>query len=140
MNTSLIVREWINGVWFVATAWVAVIFCRYLWNEVRKSGDYWKPQVQGATACLAYFSGETIYRGWTWIGLKAANEGHIDLKFAQFYWIGIAGATLAILGAICCMRVFSPSSWGHMGWIAILLGSVSMIITAKFASLWLYPS
>lgn len=104
----LTVREWINGAWFVMSLCATAVFGTFLWREMANAGWYKRRDVRAAIALFIYFLGETIIRGWVWAYL-AMTHGVIDRVGVDLtsFAVLVTAASLSMLGALCCIRIFS---------------------------------
>jgi hypothetical protein len=51
-------------------------------------------------------------------------------RVEQKYPVAMAGAAISFIGAICCVRVFSPPSWGNRCLLGVVaIASVFMLVT-----------
>lgn len=120
---QLAARELINNGWFVISLCLVFVFGGFLWKEMRSDGWYVKLRNQAAISLLVYFLGETLARGWGALLLYKMTTGQqmIDaFAVEERYPIAMAGAAISFVGAICCVRVFSPPHWGHKAWLAVV--------------------
>lgn len=129
---QLTARELINNGWFILSLCLVVIFAGFLWKEMQEDGWYPRVRNRAALALLAYFTGETIARAWTVLLLSDYVRTHGQGYWAieQRYPIALVGAGISFVGAICCVRVFSPASWGHKAWLVVVaIAAIFMAMT-----------
>lgn len=120
---QLTARELINNGWFVISLCLVFVFGGFLLKEMREDGWYPKLRNQAAISLLIYFIGETLARGWGALLLYKMSTGEdMIAAFAveQRYPLALAGAAISFVGAVCCVRVFSPASWGHKAWLVVV--------------------
>src|SRR5919108_1259046 len=88
----LVVREWVNGLWFAASLALSVVWGSVLGQRALASwregylrqwffGYDYGPRL--ATVVLGYFIGETVYRGWIWLLGLSQNLGWESAEFIQ---------------------------------------------------------
>lgn len=125
----------INNGWLVISACLVIIFAMFLVKEMREDGWYPKLRNQAAIALLIYFTGETIARGWGALLLYKMSTGDDLLTvFAveEKYPFALAGAAISFFGALCCVRVFSPASWGHKAWVSVAIAAAAFMTFTYF--------
>jgi hypothetical protein len=133
------IREVMNGMWGILSYSLALTFFAFLVGRVYKffknrerSEALWKPlwrsiandgiENQAALALMTYFIGSAIYRTWVWVLLY---KGAIDDNFIKsHYAVPIIGSLIALVGALCAIRIFTPPKlnpwlWMSVGTIAI---------------------
>lgn len=125
MMNQLAARELINTGWLTTCACLVVIFIAFLVKEMQYDGWYPKIRNQAAIALLIYFCGETLARAWGALLLYKMTHAGQDLVtiFAveERFPIAMIGAGISFFGALCCVRVFSPASWGHKAWLGVAI-------------------
>lgn len=131
---QLAARELINNGWFIVSLCLVGIFVFFLITEMREDGWYAKLRNQAALALIVYFIGETLARGWAALLIAQYSGGATFIQdvwdIEERYPIAMLGAAISFIGAICCVRIFSPPNWGHSGWLAVLaIASVFMLVT-----------
>jgi hypothetical protein len=133
---QLVARQLINNGWFITSLCLVVIFIAFLAKEMREDGWYGKLRNQAALALIVYFTGETVARLWGMLLLRQMAGGlPISDAFAieEKYPIAMGAACLSFIGAICCVRIFSPPSWGHRGWLSVLgIAAVFLALTYPY--------
>lgn len=108
------VREMVNGTWLILNISLAIVFWRRVWLTKRAGG--WKalredPVAQAAIGLAVYFTGSGVMRAWVWMLLVVSNAGDDAAFIGEHYEIALAAAATAIVGALCCIRVFYPRRW-----------------------------
>lgn len=125
-------RELINNGWFVISLSLVFMFAVFLVKEMKEDGWYSRVRNQAALSLLVYFVGETIARGWASLLLyKLQNGRDLVATFAveEQYPVALIGAAIAFIGAICCIRVFSPPRWGRAWLLVVAVAGAFMIFT-----------
>lgn len=90
------------------------VFVHYLWNN-RESGY---KALRPAIALTFVWAGGLLSRAALW---------RVD-AIAEYSLLWLATSWMILLGAIlCCIRVFSPTSWGNKSWVISL--SLVLIVT-----------
>ena len=121
--THWIVREWINAVMlalFLCLAW-------RFWR-VRVTSPVTAPRRAAATALFVLSVGECIRSGWAWLALASKNKGWPIFPFVQSsYLIGVIAASVMLVGAVCCLRVFEGTH--QSGAIAFMIAVLFLTIT-----------
>lgn len=131
--TQLAARELVNIGWLIVCICLAIIFAAFLVKEMSEDGWYIKLRNRAAISLFVYFIGETLARGWGAMLLNRMShgmtvQGAFDIE--QKYPLALAGAAISFVGALCCVRVFSPSSWGNRAWVFVaLIAILAMVIT-----------
>lgn len=130
---QLAARQLINNGWLAVSVCLVIIFAAFLLKEMREDGWYGKFRNQGAIALLIYFLGETLARAWAALLLYQMTHGEtLGGVFAveERYPIALAGAAISFFGALCCVRAFSPASWGHKAWVSVaVIAGAFMLLT-----------
>lgn len=125
-------RELINNGWFIISFCLVLLFILFLSKEMKQDGWYGKVRNQAALSLSVYFLGETIARGWgTLLFYKMQHGNDLLSVFAveEKYPVAMVGAGIAFIGAICCMRVFSPPHWGKAWLVVVGVAVAFMIVT-----------
>ena len=137
MLNDVIVREIMNGTWFLLSVMMVVTFAVYLLDRKMRGGDwYQRPGSQAAIALSIFLSGSAIRAGWIWWLLHCHNN-RLDCTAYQKSWgILIIGTILVVVGGLCCVRVFSPVSWRPWSWIVAGIISVAapVFVYVEFSS------
>lgn len=110
----LVVREWVNGLWFAISFAMCFEFGKSLLHRIYKLKYKWREDIatRAMAALFGYFSGEVLVRGWVWILLAAQNSGNPLVEYARAdYHIAFIAAALSTWGALCCLYVFSRNHW-----------------------------
>lgn len=119
----LVVREWVNGLWFAVSLCVVAIFGWRLSRIICKRESHWytKTGNKAAIALFFYFLGETLIRGWVWLLLMFENNGwKVDLIQNDWY-IALIAASISTWAALCCIYVFSRSHWTWIGSLIVII-------------------
>jgi hypothetical protein len=153
-SADRLVREQVNGLWFVLSLELFMLFAdraRRQWRYLsikhpRTSIAFRFQQWRGhdvvgraAIAWSVYFFGESVMRGWVWILLKLQNDGRIPLfepsrpgsTVASFYPVAMVAAVLAVLGALCIIRMFAPDGMGKRAWQYALVAAVVFLAISR---------
>lgn len=117
---DLFVREFMSGTLFLLGLFLVVAMGFRLWQRVGQPG--WRLD-DGTTAVVALFFfmiGESMRSGWIWLLLACQNEyGRARCQsISSSYEFLVVASAFAIVGATCCIRVFSPPhlrSWAWLG-------------------------
>lgn len=137
-------RETGNGSWFHVNYFLVLVFGRYLyvqWCEYVNAQStlgpssvqptIWKraryafsrgwlsdPLTQATAGLFVYMSGSMVIRFATWLVLLYGGW-KIDASFANHYlaWLSLESQLAAVLGGMCCLRVFLPRYWSKGWWI-----------------------
>jgi hypothetical protein len=124
MSETLLLRETINALWFVVSLCATTVFVLYIARAMAEPKWYGRTPNQAAIALAVYFSGETLIRGWIWLTLQAQGAGWHDLLAGAHMTVIAVAASISMAGALCCIRVFSPS---NRAWV------ISLVIAGSFA-------
>lgn len=133
---QLAARELVNNGWLVVCISLVIIFVAFLAKEMQENGWYGKLRNQAAIALTIYFMGEALARGWGAALLYQMSHGSsIGDIFAveEHYPVAMVGAIFSFFGALCCVRAFSPGSWGNKAWLGVALGS-GLVMLATYMS------
>lgn len=119
MNRDFIVRELMNGTWFLLGVFLIVAMAYRLRERTKKPDWYNDPGVQALIALLVYFVGSITRSAWIWAALTCTNiYGRQSCEWITArYQPLIVASVLAVVGATCCIRIFSPPSWRPWSWI-----------------------
>lgn len=124
-NAHIVVREHINGIWFIMSLSAT---CVIMWLLIKESYrlrfNWWLMRnslyFKLAVGMSVYFLGETIMRFWIWL-ILASNGGTAawvpGKEIQTDYGIAIFAASLSVLGAICLIRVLTG---GNFTWVVCL--------------------
>lgn len=97
-------HELLIVLWLTLSICLVAVFGWYLAGEVRRRGWRKDPSNKAAIALFFYFLGEAIIRGWS---LRFVVMQ--DSPLSTWEWVIIfVGDALAVTGALCAIRVFSP--------------------------------
>lgn len=121
--THWIIREWMNAVTLVLFLCLAVQFYR-----VRVTSPVKAPRREAATALCVLSIGEAMRSGWAWLALASQNKDWAIFGAVQGSWLaGVVAAGTILIGAVCCLRVFSGAH--RSGFAAIALAAIFLSIT-----------
>lgn len=118
---DLIVREIMNGMLFMLGLFLTVAMGVRLVQKLREPNWRADPAMQAIVALFVFLIGDACLRsGWIWVMLSCQNEyGRAACNgIAESYEVLLVASVLAIVGATCCIRVFSPPSWCPWTWLA----------------------
>lgn len=89
---------------------------------------------RASIALIVYVTGSVVKDGWAWLALYLANTNGRDLWMLTQPWVyfPIAGISLAIIGKLCMIRVFTSPEWGRAAYMGA--GAVSGLAAL---ALWL---
>lgn len=136
--TALVIRQIINNALFVLDIALVAFIVRHLICEVRTGGlqyAYGRLGNQAALAILVHIVGLTMIRGWSALLLYYQGQGVDAWQIEQLYPIGIVGASIALIGMGCCIRIFSRQEWGNWGWIVSVAAAASFVIGMQVLAL-----
>lgn len=138
----------LQGVWFLLSVALVLTFITFLarrmWEHVvfrRKHDPLWKSlwktipvtyagiENQAALALMTYFIASSFYRGSTWMTLLE-SEAHGNLLSRSHVMTN--STLLALLGALCCVRVFTPIHWNPWLWMAVGASSIGVPIAVHY--------
>jgi len=117
---QLMVREFVNGLWFAMSFCVVLVFGGKLvgnllyalhYNDGRFRIWFNDPGTRAAIPLFFYFLAETTMRGWIWLVLLYQNNGWNNDFITDDYWIALAAGFVAVWASLCCIWVFSRSQW-----------------------------
>lgn len=127
----LLAREVINNGLAVINFCIALTIIAHLYGEWRTRGvrrGYHRLGNRAALAMLIYIVGETIIRAWAGVLLWHYAEGRNAIEVEAKYPVALFGAAIALVGAVCMMRIFSRASWGNRVWIgSVVLAAVVVV-------------
>lgn len=112
------IRETVNGIWLFLNIALSFVFWRHIVLKARSRGWYHDAGVQAAVALAVYFTGSTIMRAWVWSLLLLERRGDDHAFLSERVEVPLMAAGFAVVGALCCIRVFSPGPWGNWFWIS----------------------
>lgn len=129
--TALIIRQIVNNALLVLDLALIGFIVRHLISEVHTTGlkrTYARLGNQAALAILIHIVGLTMIRAWSALLLYYQGQGVDAWKIEQLYPIGIVGASIALIGMGCCIRIFSREEWGNWGWIGSVGAAAVFVI------------
>lgn len=136
---DLVIRELINGAWFVWATLLVIWLSMYLYERFTDSKRIWnmmeKPRpgifriwyhhdgVRLAIALLIVFAGDMLRAGWVWAIIKIRNNFNDASTIANWWFIGILAVSLTAIGVLCCIRVLSSrkTDWIYAAIIGFLI-------------------
>lgn len=118
-------RELINNSWTVLGICIVLIFSRWLWTEFRQSGFSIRDRNKAAISITIYFVGEAVARGWTVAMLWSFRHPTYRETVQGLYPIALIGGAIAMWGALCMIRIFTPAEWRHWPWVVSGILAVS---------------
>lgn len=125
-------REVINGIWLLLNIALAFVFWRHVWIKARRTDWYNDQSTQAAIALAFYFTGSTVMRSWVWVLLLIERRGDDQAFLGSRVEIPLLAALLAVTGALCCIRVFSPEPWGRYFWIGTGIIAIAIPVGLHF--------
>lgn len=126
---DLIVREIMNGMLFMLGLFLVGAMGFRLLQRVKHDNDWYHDETTQAIIALFFFLiGENIRSGWIWALLICQNEygRSACLKIASSYELLLVASAFAIVGAVCCIRVFSPPAFNPWTWLAA--GALALLV------------
>lgn len=142
---DLLLRELMNGMWFVLSVEVIFALTVYVINRALTPQEpdksifvvsvpwYRELGVQLAIAWLTYMSGSALRAGWIWALLECQNRegidqcGHISKNVELLY----AACFLAIVGGVCTIRILLPQHWRP--WSYVIPAALALAIPTTLA-------
>lgn len=121
LTTDMIVREAVNGAWFLLNLYMVGIFSIYLWPEVGSPGWFSKQRNKAAIGLTLYFVGGTMFHGWIWYLLRMARMGVRSEFLNNSYMVIVASGVFACVGSVFCIITFSEKRWSHIAWMGSVL-------------------
>lgn len=118
---DLIAREIVNGMWFVLSALMAAAFGLYVVrSKIGTAWPDWYNQlgVQAAIALFVFTFGSMMRAGWIWLLLSCQNENRSCAGIENAYAIMFIASAFAVVGGVCCIRIFTPAYWSPWSWLA----------------------
>lgn len=123
----IVAREAANGTWFFLSLFLAFVLWRHLVIAVFEEGyrayDSWVNR--GIIGLAVYFTSSAIMRLWVWVLLIMERRGDDWVFLAARTEIPLLAASGAVIGAMCCVRVFTPIRWNPWFWLAV--GVIALI-------------
>ena len=126
--SDLIVREIMSGTLFLLGMFLVGAMGFRLLQRVREPRWYSDETTQAVIALFVFLIGENIRSGWIWALLVCQNEygRPACLHIASSYELLLVASTFAIVGAVCCIRVFSPPSGCPWTWLGA--GALALLV------------
>lgn len=132
-----IIYELINLTLAILCVYGSWIFIHYIWSESRQAG--WRRLIFGprekrfnAAIGLAWLiGGETGMRSWFWL-LRFGTRVGWDISWMNttpWWFIPVGFAIIQIVGLLCIIRVFWPTTVAFSWSIAILATTAAIIFT-----------
>lgn len=121
------VRGIANGTWLFLNLGLAFVFWRHFIIRAREDGikqAYREITAKAALSLAVYFTGSAIMRAWVWFLLILQRAGDEIAFLTDRPEIALFAATVAVIGALCCIRVFSPGRYGRYFWIGTGVAAV----------------
>lgn len=123
-----IMREIMNGCWFILSLALTVTFAFRVYVRITENPASWRNNegVGAAIALFVFFLGSSARSLWIWLLLNCQNDEKDCAWIQSSYEFLVVATALAIIGATCCVRVFSPPRWRPWGWISVAV--VALVI------------
>jgi len=133
--------EVLNGIWSVLDLTLLAWFTYYIWVQIKELEDftwyrsfrYWSknglpPHVNAAISIYVFTTGDVIVRSHIWYWRHFQNLGYTaeDLSL----WPLVLGGTIAAVGLLCKIRVFTVYRLGNIAWVASLFLALALVLTA----------
>lgn len=149
MDSNIIAREWLNGAWFVMSAFLWSTIGLALLKRVRRAGFMntiraaWNSNsrntreigLQMGIGFFIYLTASVGRAGYIWLLLLLDDSkyGWAELtseKFKGDYSFMIATALVAYWGAVCTTRVFIQDEWSpwRVRWSWIIMGLTAVSV------------
>lgn len=127
----MLARQIINNGLFVLDIVLMAVIVHHLVREYCALGlrrAYNRLGNQAAFAVLVLMVGHIVIRGWAAALLWHYDRGVNPLEIEERYPVGLAGAALALVGMVCCVRIFSPYRWRNVIWPGSILLAAAFIV------------
>ena len=133
MISHLVAREYANLIFMIMSLALIGIMSMHVVGVISEVGWEWyeRADVKGALAIIVFLIGDTIRNAWIWALLAANNRQEDITYFRERPYVVVAAIGIGSLGALCCIRVFSPHRWRNYIWVSVLM--VSVVATAIMA-------
>lgn len=120
LSVPWLTQEVMNGIWFILSLCCAVLFTRFVLCWYRQGG--YDIGTKAAIALSVYFWGSTGSRGWFWF-VSWTHRIYPEPPWwtTNNEWLSFLFSIIAVTGALCALRVFSPREWGEWPWVVPLL-------------------
>jgi hypothetical protein len=134
---DVIVREFMNGVWFVLAVIMSGYLVYYLADRYRSARDWWENEkgpkpgilrvwynwegVRLALAILVVYAADTLRAGWVFLILNQRIQTNEPIFLINWWPIGLIAVCMAVVGTLCAIRVLSgrKSDWVVAAFIAL---------------------
>lgn len=90
---------------------------RFVLYEMRYPGWRLGNANRAAIAIMIFMFGETMSRGWGAVLTVAFSWGYDIGAIESQFPIAFVGSTIAFMGVLAKLRIFSPDDWGEWLWI-----------------------
>lgn len=143
MINDILVRELMNGMWFVLSIEVLIALTFYVVkraaHEPEPAQNIWidpevwyrEPGTQMAIAWLTYMAGSAIRAGWIWVLLECQNRIGIQNcgYIIQTVWVLMIASVLAIIGGVCIIRLMMPQRWRPWSYLVPAVMAIIIPVT-----------
>src|SRR3954464_7852255 len=117
VDSSTVVREWLNGMLIPLTLCIQFIIFRSLWEARKYLGSQWNraPGVASACALLWIFLADGLRATMAWSLLHQQLTSHEHIEFRYLTIIYIISGVIAATATFRLIYTLSPARWGHRG-------------------------
>lgn len=135
--------EILNGIWSMLDLALLAWFSYYIWDQVRRLEDFtWRStirywfikgvpgHVNAAISIYVFTVGDFIVRSHVWYWRHYQNLGYTSQDLTL--WPLVVGGTIAAIGQLCKIRVFTVYRLGNKAWILSLGLAAALVLTALF--------
>lgn len=106
------VTGWIAGFMLLLDAALVFAFAQHVLDMGRKR---WKsPETDAGIALLVYFTGQGLVRTGTWLSFHQLFGAPAEVLI-------VGGTSMAVIGAVCAVRVFSRRTWQIVPWLVYIV-------------------
>lgn len=124
--TGLEVREAINIGIGVFSFVLCILFLRYAFREWNLVGYNWMGWPAKAAVGLFFLSlGELIRSVTVW---EIIHYRGTESTYATDIGPLLVALLFVTVGALCCIRVFTPDKWGHWLWVGSLAVFLMLLV------------
>lgn len=130
----LIIREIMNGMWFVLSLALLFAYVTYALTRLRGGDAYRSAAIQAAVALAVFMLGSSVRSGFIWLLLSAQNAHNQWLvkAISDRYEILFYATLFMTVGALCCFRVFTPARWSPFSWLFVGTLGVTIPLMVHF--------
>lgn len=114
----------------IADLYLLFFLGMFIFKQLYKDWTNWKydQATRTAIATFVYFFGQGMVRVWGVPLTILIKHGLPTIQLENKYPIGLAGTLIAMVGAFCMVRMYSPAKWRFWGWVSQLIVSIIVSI------------